>query len=55
MLAGIDTLALADIDSMLRPVDRHAKQGASFGRTKIANRQVLRKGLSPLVTTISTS
>jgi Transposase DDE domain group 1 len=32
----------------------HAKQGASYGRTKIAGRQILRKGLSPLVTTIST-
>ena len=33
----------------------HAKQGASFGHTKIAGRQVLRKGLSPLATTISTN
>ena len=32
----------------------HAKQGASFGHTKIAGKQVLRKGLSPLATTIST-
>jgi hypothetical protein len=32
----------------------HAKQGASFGHSKIAGRQVLRKGLSPLATTIST-
>jgi hypothetical protein len=30
------------------------KQGASYGHTKIAGRQVLRKGLSPLATTIST-
>ena len=43
-----------DIDSLLRPVYGHAKQGASFGHTKIAGKQVLRKGLSPLVTTIST-
>jgi hypothetical protein len=54
VLVGIDTLALADIDSILRPVDSHAKQGPSFGHTKIANRQVLRKGSSPLVTAIST-
>jgi hypothetical protein len=33
----------------------HTKQGASYGHTKIAGKQVLRKGLSPLVTTISTS
>jgi hypothetical protein len=31
-----------------------AKQGASYGHTKIASRQVLRRGLSPLVTTLST-
>ena len=43
-----------DIDSLLRPVFGHAKQGASFGHTKIAGKQVLRRGLSPLVTTIST-
>ena len=30
------------------------KQGASYGHTKIAGKQVLRKGLSPLATTIST-
>jgi len=54
VLAGIDVQAFIDIDSLLRPVYGHAKQGASFGHTKIANRQVLRKGLSPLVTTIST-
>ena len=43
-----------DIDSLLRPVYGHAKQGASYGHTKIAGKQVLRKGLSPLATTIST-
>ena len=56
VLDGIATSrALVDIDSLLRPVYGHAKQGASFGHTKIANRQVLRKGLSPLATTISTA
>ena len=43
-----------DIDSLLRPVFGHAKQGASFGHTKIAGKQVLRRGLSPLATTICT-
>jgi hypothetical protein len=43
-----------DIDSLLRPVYGHAKQGASYGHTKIAGKQILRKGLSPLATTIST-
>ncbi|MGH3738981.1 MAG: IS1380 family transposase [Micromonosporaceae bacterium] len=54
LLAGIEQQAFIDIDSLLRPVYGHAKQGASFGHTKIAGRQVLRKGLSPLATTIST-
>ncbi|HZW43585.1 MAG TPA: IS1380 family transposase [Dermatophilaceae bacterium] len=55
LLPGIEQRAFVDIDSLLRPVYGHAKQGASFGHTKIAGRQVLRRGLSPLATTISTS
>ena len=54
VLAGIEAQAFVDIDSLLRPVFGHAKQGASFGHTKIAGKQVLRRGLSPLATTIST-
>jgi hypothetical protein len=54
LLAGIEDQAFIDIDSLLRPVYGHAKQGASFGHTKIAGKQVLRRGLSPLTTTIST-
>ena len=44
-----------DIDSLLRPVYGHDKQGASFGHAKIAGRALLRKGLSPLITTLSTA
>jgi hypothetical protein len=55
LLPGLAEQALIDIDSLLRPVYGHAKQGASFGHTKIAGRQVLRRGLSPLATTLSTS
>jgi hypothetical protein len=54
LLPGIEARAVIDIDSLLRPVFGHGKQGASFGHTKIAGKQVLRRGLSPLVTTIST-
>jgi hypothetical protein len=54
LLAGLADQAFIDIDSLLRPVYGHAKQGASYGHTKIAGKQVLRKGLSPLATTIST-
>ncbi|MEV0291011.1 IS1380 family transposase [Kribbella sp. NPDC050820] len=54
LLAGIESRAYVDIDSLLRPVYGRAKQGASFGHTKISGRQVLRRGLSPLAATIST-
>jgi hypothetical protein len=54
VLAGIEAQAYVDIDSLLRPVFGHAKEGASFGHTKIAGKQVMRRGLSPLATTIST-
>jgi hypothetical protein len=54
-LPGIGEQAYVDIDSLLRPVFGHAKAGASFGHTKIAGKQVLRRGLSPLATTISTN
>jgi hypothetical protein len=54
LLPGIGDRAMIDIDSLLRPTFGHGKQGASFGHTKLAGKQVLRRGLSPLVTTIST-
>lgn len=54
VLAGIAQQAFVDIDSLLRPVYGHAKQGASFGHTKISGKSILRRGLSPLATTIST-
>jgi hypothetical protein len=54
LLAGADERMFLDIDSLLRPVYGHHKQGASFGHAKIAGRALLRKGLSPLITTIST-
>jgi hypothetical protein len=48
VLTGVDEQAFIDIDSLLRPVYGRAKQGASYGHTKIAGKQVLRKGLFPL-------
>ncbi len=54
LLPGADQQVFIDIDSLLRPVYGHAKQGASYGHTKIAGKQILRKGLCPLATTIST-
>ena len=54
LLSGIGEQAYIDPDSLLRPVYGHHKQGASYGHSKIAGRQVLRKGLSPLAVAIST-
>jgi hypothetical protein len=54
VLHGIGQRCFIDIDSLLRPVYGHAKQGASFGHTKIAGKSILRRGLSPLAVTIST-
>ena len=54
-LPGIESRCFVDIDSLLRPVYGHAKQGAGYGHTKIASKQVMRLGLSPLATTISTA
>ena len=51
LLPGTDERMFLDIDSLLRPVYGHQKQGASFGHAKIAGRALLRKGLSPLITT----
>jgi hypothetical protein len=55
LLPGIEQHAFVDIDSLLRPVYGHAKQGASFGHAKIAGRDLLQRGLSPQITTISTA
>ncbi len=54
LLPGIEQRAFLDIDSLLRPVYGRLKQGASFGHAKIASRALLRLGLSPQITTLST-
>src|ERR1700730_14202289 len=54
LLPGADQQVFIDIDSLLRPVYGHAKQGASFGHTKIAGKSILRRGLSPLAGAICT-
>ena len=54
LVPGAGQEVFIDIDSLLRPVYGHAKQGASYRHTKIAGKQILRKGLAPLATTIST-
>ena len=54
LLPGIEQRVFVDIDSLVRPVYGHKKQGASYGHAKIASRALLRLGLSPQITTIST-
>ena len=43
VLSSADTQVFIDIDSLLRPVYGNAKQGASYGHTKTAGKQILRK------------
>jgi hypothetical protein len=38
VLPGADVRAFVDIDSLLRPVYGHAKQGASYEHAKVAGR-----------------
>ena len=47
VLVGIDEQVFIDIDSLLRPVCGHAKQGASYGRTKIAGKAGAAQGIVP--------
>lgn len=54
ILAGADQVAFIDIDSLLRRVYGHAKQGARFGHAKVGGYPVRLRGLSPLVATICT-
>ena len=55
LLPGAEERVFIDIDSLLRPVYGHHKQGASFGHAKIASRALLRLGLSPQIITLSTA
>ena len=44
LLVGADEQVFIDIDSLLRPVYGHAKQGGSYGHTKIAGESDLPQG-----------
>ena len=54
ILTGAEQVAFVDVDSLLRRVYGHAKQGARFGHTKVGGYSVRLRGLSPLVATICT-
>ena len=47
LLPGSEQRVFFDIDSLLRPVYGHAKQGASFGHTKIAGQAAAAQGTVP--------
>lgn len=54
LLPGVQQQAFVDVDSLLRRVYGHAKQGAGFGHAKVGGYRVRLRGLSPLIATIST-
>ena len=54
LLPGADTLAFVDIDSTQKRVYGYRKQGARFGYTKIAGKEVTVRGLNALAAAIST-
>lgn len=54
LLPGAEQLTFVDVDSLLRRVYGHAKQGAAFGHAKVGGYRVKLRGLSPLIATLST-
>jgi len=54
VLRGAETLAFVDIDATQNRVYGYKKQGARYGHTKIASKDVLVKGLNVLAGVIST-
>ena len=54
LLPGADQVAYVDVDSLLRRVYGHAKDGAALGYAKVGGYGVLLRGLSPLVATLCT-
>jgi hypothetical protein len=54
LLPGRQVLAFVDIDSTQKRVYGYSKQGARFGYTKIAGKQVAVRGLNALAAVIST-
>jgi Transposase DDE domain group 1 len=54
LLPGAETFAFVDIDSAQKRVYGYDKEGAAFGHAKIAGKNLLVKGLNPLISVIST-
>ena len=54
LLPGREALTFIDIDSTQKRVYGYEKEGAAFGHAKIAGKNLLVKGLNPLISVIST-
>ncbi len=54
LLPGKEAFAFIDIDSTQKRVYGYQKEGAAFGHAKIAGKELLVKGLNPLISVIST-
>jgi len=54
LLPGKEELAFIDIDSTQKRVYGYQKEGAAFGHAKIQGKELLLKGLNPLISVIST-
>ncbi len=54
LLPGCRELAFIDIDSTQERVYGYQKQGAAFGHAKVQGKSLLLRGLSPLISVIST-
>ena len=54
LLPGREAFAFVDIDSTQKRVYGYQKEGAAFGHAKIAGKELLVKGLNPLISVIST-
>ena len=54
LLPGKEAFAFVDIDSTQKRVYGYGKEGAAFGHAKIAGKNLLVKGLNPLISVIST-
>jgi len=54
LLPGREALAFIDVDSTQKRVYGYHKEGAAFGHAKVQGKSLLLKGLSPLISVIST-
>jgi hypothetical protein len=54
LLPGKEELAFIDVDSTQKRVYGYQKEGAAFGHAKVQGKELLLKGLNPLISVVST-